>query len=120
MRRLISATIAAFALVFGLAACSPAEPTVEVPSTAILVDVRDANEYAAGHLEGAELISLNSGQFAATLPSLDPDAEYFVYCKSGNRSSQAVAMMEGAGFTNVTDLGGFNNAQSATGIKVVQ
>lgn len=120
MRRIFTAIIAAAALAIGVTACTPSAPTVEVPSSAIIVDVRDQNEFAAGHLEGAELLSLNTGQFAATLPSLDPEAEYFVYCRSGNRSAQATSMMKQAGFTNVTDLGSVNDASSATGIAIVQ
>lgn len=120
MRRLLAASIAVLALMFGLTACTAAEPTVEVPASAIVIDVREADEYAAGHLENAELISLNSGQFSATLPSLDPDAEYYVYCRSGNRSAQAIAMMEQAGFTNVTNLGSVQEASSATGIPIVK
>lgn len=84
-----------------------------------MIDVRTPGEYAGGHLEGAVLLDLNSGAFAAAIPSLEPDAEYVVYCRSGNRSGQAVAMMEQAGFANVTDLGGVGDAAAATGLPIV-
>lgn len=85
----------------------------------MIVDVRSPSEYEAGHLNGAVLLDLNAGQFAAELPTLDPEAEYLVYCRSGNRSGQAVAMMEGEGFVNVTDLGSMENASEVTGIEIV-
>lgn len=102
-----------------VAACSGSEP-VEISAETIIVDVRSPGEYAAGHLDGAILLDLNSGEFAATLPDLDPDAEYIVYCRSGNRSGQAKSMMLDAGFSNVTDLGTVQNASNATGIPLVR
>lgn len=101
------------------AACSNAE-AVDVSSDTIIIDVRSAEEYAAGHLEGARLLDLNSGEFAASLPDLDPTASYVVYCRSGNRSGQATSMMIDAGFTDVTDLGSMQNASGSTGIPVVR
>ena len=94
--------------------------SVVVTAETVIVDVRTPDEYADGHLEGAELLDLTGGDFAAALPSLDPNAEYVVYCRSGNRSGQAVAMMEDAGFTNVTNLGSLSEAAAATGITVVK
>ena len=107
---------------FALTACSsaPAAPTVELGSQAILIDVRTQQEFSEGHLQGANVLDLNSGEFAAVLPNLDPNAEYYVYCRSGNRSTQATQMMQQAGFTNVTNLGSVQEASKATGIPVVK
>jgi rhodanese-related sulfurtransferase len=103
-----------------VAGCSaPVEP-VELSADTIIIDVRTPDEFAAGHLDGANLLDLNGGQFAQTLPTLDPEAEYAVYCKSGNRSGQAVAMMNDAGFTSVIDLGSIDNATQVTQIEVVR
>lgn len=93
--------------------------TAELDEQSIVLDVRTPAEYAEGHLDGARLLDLTGGQFEASLPELDPDAEYFLYCRSGNRSSQAVAMMEQAGFTDVTDLGSVRQAADATGLPIV-
>jgi len=105
-----------------IAGCSTAttEPSIELSADTILIDVRTPSEYDAGHLEGATLLDLNGGDFAAALPTLDPEAEYAVYCKSGNRSGQAVAMMEDAGFENIIDLGSIGQAEASTQIEVVQ
>ena len=88
-------------------------------SELILIDVRDVEEFAAGHLPNATNIPFNDGTLAAQIPTLDPNAAYGVYCRSGNRSGQAVALMKEAGFTNVVDLGGLEAAVSATGLELV-
>ena len=125
MIRSILAAVGALTLALSLAACSTpssgsAEPSVVVTEQTVIVDVRTPAEFAEGHLEGAELLDLTGGDFAAALPSLDPDAEYVVYCRSGNRSGQAVAMMEDAGFTDVTNLGSLGEAADATGLAIVK
>lgn len=88
-------------------------------SDLILIDVRDIEEFATGHLPNATNIPFNDGTLAAQLPTLDPNVAYGVYCRSGNRSGQAVALMNEAGFTNVVDLGGLEAAVSATGLELV-
>lgn len=120
------ATIAAAVLLLGLTSCATAQassddgtPAVALAEDAILIDVRTPAEYAAGHLEGAVLLDLNGGEFASALPSLDLDAEYLVYCRSGSRSGQAVAMMEQAGIGSVTNLGPIEDAAAATGLAIV-
>ncbi len=72
----------------------------------ITLDVRTQGEYAEGHLEGAQLIDFQSGNFEKEISSLDKNATYAVYCRSGNRSGQAVKVMHDAGFHNVYNLNG--------------
>lgn len=90
-----------------------------IASDAIILDVRTPEEYAEGHLNGAQNIDFNAGELQAALENLDPSAEYLVYCRSGNRSGQTVALMEQAGFANVTDLGPLQNAADQTGIEII-
>lgn len=71
-----------------------------------VIDVRTPEEYAEGHLEGAQLIDFYSDTFAEQIASLDPDDDYLVYCRSGNRSGQAVALMQQHGIDQVWDLQG--------------
>lgn len=123
MRRYITVPLAAAAVLLGLAACSAgpnAASTVEVGANTVILDVRTAEEYAGGHLEGSQLLDFNSGEVAAAIPTLDPEAEYLVYCRSGNRAGQAIALMEQAGFTNVTNLGSLEQAAQATGNPIVR
>lgn len=119
--RSILTAIGTLALAATLAACasSPATP-VAVSDDTRIIDVRTPAEFAEGHLDGAELLDLSGGEFAAALPSLDPDDEYLVYCRSGNRSAQAVQLMVDAGFSDVTDLGSLGDAAGATGIAIVK
>ena len=62
-----------------------------------VVDVREDDEWAAGHAPGALHIPLD--QLAARLGELDPTQALAVVCRSGNRSSRAVAVLTAAGLT---------------------
>lgn len=122
LSRIAALPLGLAALALGLVACSAAPAaagSTEVSADAIILDVRTADEYAGGHLDGAQLLDFNGGEVAAAIPSLDPDAEYLVYCRSGNRSGQAIALMEQAGFSNLTNLGSLEQAASTTGIQIV-
>lgn len=103
----------------GCSSQSSGESGVQLGSNAILLDVRTPGEYAQGHLEGVRLLDLNGGQVEAMLPTLDRDAEYYVYCRSGNRSAQAINLMKQAGISNVTNLGSLEKAAAATGLPIV-
>lgn len=122
--KLFGALVGTAALALSLAACAPsadepASPTIEVGEGVIVLDVRTPEEYGAGYLEGAKLLDFNGGQFAAELSTLDPDAEYLVYCRSGNRSAQAISLMQAEGFEKVTNLGSLEQASSATGLPIL-
>jgi len=114
--------VAAAAMLVG--ACSggesnSSEDAVVLQSDAIIIDVRTPEEFAAGHLEGAVLIDIKDASFDSKIAALDPDAVYIVYCRSGNRSAQAVERMRGAGIDDITDLGSLENASAKTGIDIV-
>ena len=83
-----------------------------------IIDVRTAPEFAAGHLEDAINIDVESGAFSAGIADLDPSAMYVVYCQSGRRSAIAAAAMVEAGFTQVYDMGGIQDWMAA-GLPVV-
>ena len=72
----------------------------------VTLDVRTPNEFAEGYIEGARLIDFQSGNFENEIALLDKNAIYAVYCRSGNRSGQAVKVMHDAGFHNVYNLDG--------------
>ncbi len=69
-----------------------------------LLDVREPYEYELCHLEGAMLIPL--GQLQARIKELEKDEETVVYCHVGVRSTQAVALLRQAGFSNARNLQG--------------
>ncbi len=69
-----------------------------------LIDVRDPDEYAAGHIPGARLVPLP--QIAAHLPALREAGELQVVCQSGNRSARAVEYLAEQGIPAVSVAGG--------------
>lgn len=81
-----------------------------------VVDVRTPDEYEAGHLADARLIDFNGSDFHARIAELDPEATYLVYCRSGNRSSGAVAAMAEIGIDRVYELDGGIVAYEAAGL----
>lgn len=92
----------------------------QAASVITIIDVRTPEEYAEGHLEGAINLDLNSGQFEEEIPTLDPEETYGIYCRSGNRSAQATALLLNAGFANVVDLGSMQDASEEVGLPVVE
>lgn len=75
-------------------------------SGVVVLDVRTPEEFASGHLEGALNIDVNAGDFAEQIADLDHEASYAIYCRSGNRSQTAMALMDEAGFGDLRDLDG--------------
>ena len=112
MKKLI-AVIAAALLLAGCSSSSSANnlSVTEFSAKAaepgvVTLDVRTPGEFAEGYIEGARLIDFQSGNFENEIATLDKNATYAVYCRSGNRSSQAVKVMQDAGFTNVFNMNG--------------
>jgi rhodanese-related sulfurtransferase len=71
-----------------------------------ILDVRTQEEYDTGHVEGAINIDYNSDTFKEMLSKLDKSCEYLVYCRSGNRGSEAVNVMEEMEFTMIYHMNG--------------
>ena len=78
---------------------------------AFILDVRTEDEVADGIIPNATNIDIYLGQgFLDELEKLDKSKNYYVYCRSGNRSGQACAIMNSIGFENTYNLeGGFMN-----------
>ena len=86
----------------------------------IILDVRTADEFATGHIEGAvNLCILCAASFRADLASFDPALTYLVYCKSGSRSANASCIMAEEGFTDVNNMLGGIDAWVDAGHPVV-
>jgi rhodanese-related sulfurtransferase len=71
-----------------------------------LLDVRTAGEFAGGSIKGAKNLDVTSSQFQQALKTLDKNKEYFVFCRSGNRSGSACDMMSKEGFKAYNLAGG--------------
>lgn len=108
--------IALIAAAFLLAGCSSTSSAIDLSVKefsakaaepgVVTLDVRTPAEFAEGYIEGARLIDFQSGNFEQEIATLDKNATYAVYCRSGNRSGQAVRVMQDAGFTNVFNMNG--------------
>lgn len=81
----------------------------EAKDDAIILDVRTEDEFENGYIPNAKNIDIYLGQeFISELKRLDKNKSYYVYCRSGNRSGQACAIMNQLGFENAYNLeGGF-------------
>lgn len=119
-------------ITLALAAC--AAPTAGAPKTVDpagaealiakkvqILDVRTAEEWSEGHLEGATRIDVQQDGFDAQAASrLDKAKPVLVYCRSGRRSTEASKRLAAAGFTEVHNLKGGILAWTADGRKVVK
>jgi rhodanese-related sulfurtransferase len=78
---------------------------------AFILDVRTDDEVGEGYIPKAKHIDIYLGQsFIDELQKLDKSKNYYVYCRSGNRSGQACAIMNSIGIENTFNLeGGFMN-----------
>ncbi|MDL5510809.1 rhodanese-like domain-containing protein [Arenibacter sp. M-2] len=84
---------------------------LESDGNAFILDVRTPEEVEDGYIPNATNIDIYMGQeFVAELEKLDKTKNYYVYCRSGQRSGQACAIMNKLGFENAYNLeGGFMN-----------
>lgn len=76
----------------------------------VFIDVREPEEFAASHVDGAINLppsSLLAG--AQELKNLPKDAHLVLYCRTGSRSNVAEYMLRNLGYTNITN--GINQAQ---------
>ena len=85
----------------------------------ILLDIRTMEEYNSGHISHAKHIDFYQTQsFSTYLDALDKNAQYLIYCRSGNRTKSALSLMKDKGFTSAWDLSGEHNAWTALGLPI--
>jgi rhodanese-related sulfurtransferase len=89
-------------------------------SAEIILDIRTPEEFNQGIIEGAINIDFYEPTFSSDLDALDKDAHYVVYCRSGNRSGQAMSTFADLGFSNVTEIDGGIANWYETGLPVVR
>lgn len=118
-------SVALIALSLSLTACAKS-PSVDVAQGAamqnqgaLMIDVREPSEYAAGHAPGTQLIPL--GQLERRLQELaaHKDKPVVLICRSGNRSGQAQEILAKAGFTKAINVEGGMNAWAKAGLPVL-
>jgi rhodanese-related sulfurtransferase len=95
----------------------PQVSVTEVPDDAVILDVREQDEWDAGHAPSAVHIPL--GELPSRLGDLPDDQQTLaVVCRSGGRSSRAVAWLSQQGF-DVANLDGGMRAWRSAGKPLV-
>lgn len=69
-----------------------------------LLDIRTPSEYNDGHIPKSTLMNIYDPSFVDELQKLDKTKNYYLYCRSGNRSYHAGQLMKKLGFNNVYNL----------------
>ena len=72
----------------------------------VILDVREQDEYDAGHISGAILIPYTQIEAKANEMLPDKDQLILVYCRSGRRSKLAAEILVELGYTNIKEFGG--------------
>lgn len=100
----------------GVAELAPQEAAALVAEGAVLLDVREADEWQAGHVPGALHIPL--GELASRLEEVPDDVLLVAVCRSGGRSALAAAALSRAGWA-CHNLGGGMCSWQAAGLAVL-
>ncbi len=79
----------------------------------VFIDVREQDEYDAGHIPGVTLIPL--GSVPSRMNEIPKDKTVIAVCRSGNRSSQATQYLRDQGFDNVHNMNGGMNEWAQAG-----
>jgi rhodanese-related sulfurtransferase len=87
-----------------------------VDGGALLLDVRNPDEWVAGRADGATWIPM--GEIGARQDEIPTDRAIVVVCRTGARSSRVTAALVGAGY-DATNIGGGMEAWAAAGYGVV-
>ena len=111
--------IAAFAAQAGPGAVDVKQGASLQSQGALLIDVREPDEYAQGHAPGSTLIPLGQLQRRLRELSARKDKPIALICRSGNRSGVAQKILEKAGFTRTVNIAGGMNAWARAGLPMV-
>lgn len=90
----------------------------QVPADAQLIDVREADEYAAGHAATATLIPLS--EFTSRVGELDTTRDIYLICRSGNRSGQACEYLSEARGIEAVNVEGGTMAWEEAGLPMAR
>ncbi|MFL1732782.1 rhodanese-like domain-containing protein [Moraxella oculi] len=87
----------------------PADVQEVKKAEGVWIDVRSAEEYAQGHLQGA--LNITNEQIADQIPSVAPNKNtpIHLYCRSGRRAEVVKNTLTKLGYVNVTNHGGYDD-----------
>ena len=112
-------------LAVSLAGCGSAEKGKAVqadknPEKVVLIDVRSAGEFSAGHLQCS--INIPHTEIAVKIAAAVPDksATLRLYCRSGRRVKAAMEVLKKLNYDNLEDHGGMENAAENLSLPIVK
>jgi rhodanese-related sulfurtransferase len=85
---------------------------------AVVLDVREAGEFGAGHVLGAKNLPLARVESGAGDVAKKKDATVIVYCDTGDRAGKAVGVLRKLGYAKVVNLSGGLGAWKQAGLPV--
>lgn len=83
-----------------------AKKMLEGENPPALIDVREPDEFANGHIPNAVNVPLGDVVNGVMRLGIPKDQPIMVYCRTGRRSSEAASKLQGAGYQKIYDLGG--------------
>jgi rhodanese-related sulfurtransferase len=89
----------------------PTVSVADVPDDAVVLDVREPDEWVAGHIDGATHIPM--GEVPARLDDLPEGDPLYVTCRGGGRSARVAAWLNANGFDAVNVAGGMGEWEAA-------
>lgn len=90
--------------------CSPQDvKNAQSDANAVIVDCRTHSEANAGSIKGAHVKDWLAGELHQAISSWDKTKKYYLFCRSGNRSSQATKFMRANGFEHVYNADSISN-----------
>ena len=115
MKKLLAVAISAVAITTTFVAHANTAPQTESSTVqpekakGVWIDVRSAEEFNAGHLQNAVNIPHDKIIEGVKAIGSDKDAPINLYCRSGRRAEAALTELKNAGYTNVTNHGGYED-----------
>ena len=115
MKKLLTTVLSAVAITAPLAVSADSTPKAEQSAVqaqkakGIWIDARSAEEFNDGHLQDS--INIPHDQIVERIKAVSPDkdAPINLYCRSGRRAEVALTELKKAGYTNVTNHGGYED-----------
>ena len=115
MKKLFTVVLSAAAVAVPFFASANTAPQTEQSAVqpekakGVWIDVRSAEEFNTGHLQDA--VNIPHDQILARIQAVSPDknAPVNLYCRSGRRAEAALTELKNAGYTNVTNHGGYED-----------
>ncbi|HPB39795.1 MAG TPA: rhodanese-like domain-containing protein [Flexilinea sp.] len=86
-----------------------AKKMLESENPPALIDVREPDEFASGHIPNAVNVPLGDVVNGVIRLGIPKDQPVMVYCRTGRRSSEAASKLQGAGYQKIYDLGGITD-----------